>query len=1068
MASPPTPPPPPVGEDSWSDFIDQQSRTANSLEERIGIVEFYRSAVNAEVGSIRLWIAYCEYFWSLHQISHSAACPWPAEERAAAREIFTLDTALHLWNEGHDATKYRLNDSHLLWNRWIALERDLLGKTRTPEGVRRITHLYRDRLLVPQAAWDETSQTFSTFLSEYNTAEYEDIMRVTTERAALAKRLYDAREHMEARLRAATDPDSLKAAMRDYVQWEIANTNKERKNQATAIRLTLGLFSRALTGTFASDEAMWTDFAVFVSHYRSIFSDGKTKNDERLRLLPNSLDILQRAVQHCPWSGALWSRYILSGEEAGLAFADMERIKHAATNSSQLDREGMTAVVDMYAAWCGYLKRTAMHSGAPDEAVDIADSGLVAALEAVQVWGERRFGDKYEGDPKFRLERILIQYLTEKHEAIDEAREQWNKLAERRLYANSYDFWLTYFMWEMLVSEAQKSQHRSPTPGATGLKVPSLATEVLERAIRNRRLDWPERVMEVYLHHCNDYETSDTLRRALNTVHKVKQGVLKRREQEAAAAYAAQLQEQQARVEASAQDTEASPTASKRKREASPDDNTEGNGSKRARNDVAAGDGGSEEQQAEKSKRDRENTSIFVTELPPDVTATKVKSYFKEFGHINNLQVQKEQDGKSSVAFIEFRDADSVPSALIRDGKYFGTTVIRIRAAVNLTVFVTNFPPTADEAYIRNLFNDCGEIFTVRWPSLKYNTHRRFCYVTFRDLIASAKAVKLDGELLDGRYKLSAMYSDPSLKKSREGATAEGREVHVKNLDTEVDEDTLRAVFVKYGEVDRVRILRSIGGKSRGSAFVVYAKKEDAEKAVLELDGTKLRSQIMTVEMSVQSNYKPSARTTGSAASPSPTPGEDVSLRPAEHHGQRTFALLGVPDTVNIARIRALVEPHGTIVKLLLRADHGGVIVELLDVAAVGKAQLALEGTEIDGHKLRVGTPADLFKDKSGKKVDHVSKGPAKATAAAFMPPPPRVKRPVLQSSGGKRGLGYVGPKAPVVAANGEAKTNGPTAAPKSNADFRKLFLKEGSSKSDNKEDRGSDAKDVDASQNGH
>ncbi len=220
--------------------------------------------------------------------------------------------------------------------------------------------------------------------------------------------------------------------MRDYLLWEIANVGKERKQQATAIQLALGLFSRALTGPLATDEGIWTDFIVFVSNLRSIFSTGKSKNDELLRLLPNSLDVLYRAVEHCPWSGGLWARYVLSGEEAGLDFYDMERIKHAATSSSQLDRDGMTAVVDMYAAWCGYLKRTAMDTNAPDEAVDIADSGLVTALEAVQVWGERRFGDKYEGDPSFRLERILIQYLTEKHEAIDEAREQWTKLAERR------------------------------------------------------------------------------------------------------------------------------------------------------------------------------------------------------------------------------------------------------------------------------------------------------------------------------------------------------------------------------------------------------------------------------------------------------------------------------------------------------------------------------------------------------------------------------------------------------------------------------------------------------------
>ncbi len=79
----------------------------------------------------------------------------------------------------------------------MALERELLDRTQTADGVKRITHLYCDRLLIPHATWDETSQMFSSFLSKYNPAEYEDIMRSVTELAAPAKKLYGAREHLE-------------------------------------------------------------------------------------------------------------------------------------------------------------------------------------------------------------------------------------------------------------------------------------------------------------------------------------------------------------------------------------------------------------------------------------------------------------------------------------------------------------------------------------------------------------------------------------------------------------------------------------------------------------------------------------------------------------------------------------------------------------------------------------------------------------------------------------------------------------------------------------------------------
>ncbi|KAG7151638.1 hypothetical protein HYQ46_012564 [Verticillium longisporum] len=130
------------------------------------------------------------------------------------------------------------------------------------------------------------------------------------------------------------------------------------------------------------------------------------------------LDVIRRAVDHCPWSGALWSRYILSAEEARLPFHDIEQIKHKATSHPDLYKNGMTALLDMYAGWCGFLKRTAMDLNASDEAVDIADMGLQAAIEFVDQ-AKNRYGDEYRGDPAFRLERIYIQYLTEKkHDGV--------------------------------------------------------------------------------------------------------------------------------------------------------------------------------------------------------------------------------------------------------------------------------------------------------------------------------------------------------------------------------------------------------------------------------------------------------------------------------------------------------------------------------------------------------------------------------------------------------------------------------------------------------------------------
>ena len=159
----------------------------------------------------------------------------------------------------------------------------------------------------------------------------------------------------------------------------------------------------------------------------------------------------------------------------------------------------------------------------------------------------------------------------------------------------------------------------------------------------------------------------------------------------------------------------------------------------------------------------------------------------------------------------------------------------------------------------------------------------------------------------------------------------------------------------------------------------------------------------------------------------------------------RTIALMNVPDTFTSDRVRVLAETYGALVKLQLRPDHQGAIIEYVDTADAGKASLALEGYEIQaGRRLRVGTVADLLMEKAEVKSDKIG-APKKIVGAlqAAMP----IRRPGQPNGrrGGKGGLGFkrggvgLGVKEPVPDGQGEGQ---PTEAVKSNADFKAKFLK--------------------------
>lgn len=72
--------------------------------------------------------------------------------------------------------------------------------------------------------------------------------------------------------------------------------------------------------------------------------------------------------------------------------------------------------------------------------------------------------------------------------------------------------------------------------------------------------------------------------------------------------------------------------------------------------------------------------------------------------------------------------------------------------------------------------------------------------------------------------------------------------LYVGNLSYDATEEDLRELFGRFGTVDKASLMRDkISGQSRGFAFVEMASKEEAEKAIGELNGKDLKGRAITV-----------------------------------------------------------------------------------------------------------------------------------------------------------------------------------------------------------------------------
>ncbi|KAF1948982.1 hypothetical protein CC80DRAFT_282681 [Byssothecium circinans] len=1004
----------PLGEVLWEYRLNDEKALAMNVEDRMTVLEYYKLAVVDEPYSAKLWLSYGEY------VSHLLACSWeqippeqwPNEEKAIGRELFTPQLLLDVWQQGADKVKYSLQDSSMVWDRYLQFLRDDIQKSGpNHDKVAKVMTVFQERLGQPHATWGNTLSSYASFVSSVN-GNPETAMEQAVQQNTHIKQQYTYREEFEFKLLQAIQQGNRDAeyhAMTRYLKWE---------------KKTLGIYSNHLVNAlyeratlrFPVDPLLWEDHVEFLIW----------QQDRSIDLL----NVLERATRHCPWSGSLWSHRLLTLEAEQRSFEEIERVKHDATNTGLLEHNDIDELIKVQMAWCGYLRRKAFRPQANEDDADIAEVGIRSALEHVREVGMKKYGRKWPGDPKYRLERIHIKFWVQRGN-ITEARNIWNSLVDSQ--EDSYDFWYRYYIWEMVLwaNHAVRDQTNAGQP----LLTPSGATAVLERGVqRLTTIDQPEPLLEMYVNHCEQHEGVLKVRSAQIERRRLERVISIRRQKEAAAAAANQPE---ARTNHSADGS------GKRKRE----DGLEDSPAKKSKQvefdetpsapvpraaSEAPSNAGSTTQ-----KRDREHTTIIVQRLPQSATQLQIRKFFSDAGNVRNVTLKQEKD--SVTAFVEYETVEEAEYAMTKQAKGFEGKEITIKRSESTTLYVANYPPHADEAYLRELFSPFGEIHGIRLPSLKFDTHRRFCYIQFANSDDAVAATKMDGEDIEG-FKLIAKISNPNAKKKRDGATAEGREVYVWRLNFRAKKREIQEAFAPFGKIERINIPTLSNGNNKGFGYIVYETKESADAAVAEMNekdfwGLQLKVQIA----SDRSDVKPKVTSiienanTASPAERESTPASDAaaSTNTGAAVSNRSIAILNLPDTVNDVRVKTLVEPHGY-KKIALMPQHGGAIIEFPTVEAAGKAEIALQGQNFDDRKLRIGTVKELKKQKGEYK------------AATNFIQPAHVKRPGRggasggRSRGGRPGLGFRSAVPPKSAAKVDGGSKGEA---KSNQDFRSLLL---------------------------
>ncbi|THV81475.1 hypothetical protein D6D29_05356 [Aureobasidium pullulans] len=1045
-----------VGEDIWQDWINDEALSARKSEERVAVMDLCQKAVQDEPTSVKLWYLYGEWVMQTYSIANgfTEGDPnvWTDIDKEICKEVFSREICLEVWERAVQATTWRIDESHLVWNRYIDLVLQEYPENPSPQAVQHLNNIFIRRLEQPHSAWSETSAKFWPIVSKFNASNWEEIMAATNEMAGPGKHEYAMRETHELNLRRAADSGDTAAlynAFTEYLTWD----RKNKRRSKCHFELRCSLYERALL-RFPTVVEWWLDLADFVLENR---------RDHTI------LSILERATRHCPWSGDLWSRRVLRAEVDKLPYDEVEQVKHKATNSGLLSIGGMEEVLKVYSSWCGYLRRRAFAPDNTDDEIDMADMGITGTLEDATVAGKKIYGNDYKGDPLFRLEKIRVKFLLEARRYQD-ARSVYERLVPT--HSASADFWLACYQFELLVwaHERMSETVRIETPETA----PRRATGVLRDALSQRDLDWPEKILEVWLNHFHQHETPEELQLAQAEARTAQFFLAQRRAREAAdvAASTATATATEAQPQSTELNTipEESTTTTKRKRENESEQEVEDavkrnkteeqDSTKPPYNEVSAS-------ASAQAKRDREHTTVTVKDLPRDVSEERIRQFFSDCGTILSVGIVAEENSMTAHATIEFETEEDVLSAKTRDGKSFDGNTIRIQSGTLSTLYVCNYPADWDEVKIREIFHDFGTVVSVRLPSLKYNQRRRFCYVQFLTAEEARAATVMDNKAIDGQHRLVAKISDPGAKKERSGAVTEGRELHVANIDNNATESDIRNLFQEHGVVENVRMIRGVRGNFIGTAFVIFSKTEEAE-AALVLNNKPLLTRLLRVTVATdKSSAKKDAATKvvqpTTSGSPAPegsqngstgaangrrgsaAPVEELGAETAKTIRERTVALLNLPDTVNDARIQSFLETFGPLRKITVRRDKSGAMIEFVNLQDAGKVGMGVDCSTL-GPEVRIGTVEDLLYGKKAKPA--FAQNPKPATS--LRPAQAGISRPAQKSGQGRRGGlgfkrgGFSSSSGSARSPEGEDKTmtgTGETKA-KSNDDFRALFNK--------------------------
>ncbi|KAI1713343.1 RNA recognition motif domain-containing protein [Ditylenchus destructor] len=195
----------------------------------------------------------------------------------------------------------------------------------------------------------------------------------------------------------------------------------------------------------------------------------------------------------------------------------------------------------------------------------------------------------------------------------------------------------------------------------------------------------------------------------------------------------------------------------------------------------------------------------FVGSLPKTTTEESVREYFSKFGEIFSCNLVRNQNSSSrGFAYVSFTSQDSVDRVLNESSHYIDDKLVNVEFSISrkkeFTIQISALPPYITKEMLSAFYSKYGELKACSVQiDHKTGTSRTFGHVTF------SEKEEVDRAMADQPHFIEGVKVIPSLVQDK-------LELFINYLSPKTTEYTLENFFSRYGQVQRLRLIRDRTG----------------------------------------------------------------------------------------------------------------------------------------------------------------------------------------------------------------------------------------------------------------